>query len=55
VIKTFLDDYKESASTIATIVASNPEVNHAKLIKDVTTFKEYTKEISPSKGQQTQP
>lgn len=51
VIKTFLDDYKESASTIATIVASNPNVNHAKLIKDVTTFNEYTKEISPSKGQ----
>jgi len=51
VIKTFLDDYKESARTIATIVAANPEVNHAKLIKDVTTFKQYTKEISPSKGQ----
>lgn len=50
VIKTFLDDYKESASTIATIIAKNPETNPATLIKDVTTHKEYTNEISPSKG-----
>lgn len=51
VIKTFLDDYKGSASTIATILASSPEANPTDLIKDATTFKEYTKEISPSKGQ----
>jgi len=51
VIKAFLDDYKESASTIATILASSPEANHDKLVKDATTFKEYTKEISPSKGE----
>ena len=50
VIKTFLDDYKESASVIANIIASNPKVDVTNLIKDITTFKEYTKEVSPSKG-----
>jgi ABC-2 type transport system permease protein len=50
VIKSFIDNYKESASTIATIVKANPKANHADLIKDVTTFKDYTKEVSPSKG-----
>ena len=50
VIKTFLDDYKESASAIGTILASNPKAEHANLVKAATTFKEYTKEISPSKG-----
>ena len=50
VIKTFLDDYKASATTIGNIVASNPKANHENLIKDATTFKQYTKEISPSKG-----
>jgi len=50
VIKTFLDNYKESASAIASIMIANPEANHDNLIKDATTFKQYTKEISPSKG-----
>jgi len=50
VIKTFLDNYKESASTIATIIKANPQAMNSELIKDVTTFKEYTKEISPSSG-----
>ena len=50
IIKAFLDNYKESASTIATIVNANPKATHSDLIKDATTFKEYTKEISPSKG-----
>ncbi|MEK6265478.1 MAG: ABC transporter permease [Clostridium sp.] len=50
VIKTFLDNYKESASAITAILNANPKANHADLIKDVTTFKDYTKEISPSKG-----
>ena len=50
VIKAFLDDYKESASAIGTILASNPKAEHANLVKAATTFKEYTKEISPSKG-----
>jgi ABC-2 type transport system permease protein len=50
VIKTFLDNYKESASTIETIVKANPAAMHNELIKDVTSFKEYTKEISPFNG-----
>jgi ABC-2 type transport system permease protein len=51
VIKTFLDDYKGGAIAVANILASSPNTNHDNLVKDVTTFKEYTKEISPSKGQ----
>jgi ABC-2 type transport system permease protein len=51
VIKTFLDDYKSSASTIASIIAASPEADHDKLVKDATTFKQYTKEISTPKGQ----
>jgi ABC-2 type transport system permease protein len=50
VIKSFLDDYKATASAIGTIVDTNPMVDHNDLIKDATTFKQYTKEISPSKG-----
>lgn len=50
VIKSFLDDYKESANAIASIVVSNPNANHANLVKDATAFKDYTREISPSKG-----
>lgn len=50
VVKAFLDDYKQRASTIASIIKANPKANPVDLIKDVTTFKEYTKEISPSKG-----
>lgn len=50
VIKAFLDDYKQRASTIDAIIKTNPEVIHTDLIKDVTDFKEYTKEISPTKG-----
>jgi len=51
VIKTFLDDYKGSAFTVANIISSSPNIKHDNLVKDVTTFKEYTKEISPSKGE----
>ena len=50
VIKTFLDDYKGSSSAIGSIIAANPKGDPANLVKDVTTFKEYTKEISPSRG-----
>jgi ABC-2 type transport system permease protein len=51
VIKTFLDNYKESASAIASIASSNPTAMNADLIKDASTFKEYTKETSSSRGQ----
>jgi ABC-2 type transport system permease protein len=50
VIKAFLDDYKTKASTISTIADTIPESEHANLIKDTISFKEYTKEILPSKG-----
>lgn len=50
VIKTFLDNYKESESTIGTIVKANPKAMGTDLIKDASTYKEYTKEISSSRG-----
>ncbi len=50
VLKTFLDNYKQSESTIATIVKANPKAMGTDLIKDAFTYKEYTKEISPSRG-----
>ena len=51
VIKIFLDNYKESASAIALIAKTNPKVMNAALIKDASTFKEYTKETSSSRGE----
>lgn len=50
VIKAFLDNYKESAGTIASILKANPRAINTGLIKDASTFKEYTKEVSPSRG-----
>jgi ABC-2 type transport system permease protein len=50
VIKSFLDNYKESANAVALIAEKNPKALNSGLIKDATTFKEYTKEISPSRG-----
>lgn len=50
VIKTFLDNYKESESIIETIVKANPKAMSTDLIKDASTYREYTKEISPSRG-----
>lgn len=51
IIKTFLDNYKQSESTITTIAKANPEAMSQALIKDVSTYKEYTKELSPSRGE----
>lgn len=50
IIKTFLDNYKKSESTIGAIVKANPKAMSTDLIKDASTYKEYTKEISPSRG-----
>lgn len=51
IIKTFLDNYKQSESTIASIIKVNPNAMSPSLIKDVSTYKQYTKEISPSRGE----
>ncbi|MEQ8199306.1 MAG: ABC transporter permease [Clostridiaceae bacterium] len=51
VIKTFLDNYKERESTIEAIAKADPRAVNAGLIKDISTFKEYTKEVSPSRGE----
>lgn len=50
VIKTFLDNYQQSESTITAIVKENPKAMGPGLIKDVTTYKEYTKGVSPTRG-----
>lgn len=50
IIKSFLDNYNENANTIAAILKANPKAINTTLIKDVSSFKEYTKEISPSRG-----
>jgi ABC-2 type transport system permease protein len=50
VIKTFLDNYKQSESTIAAVIKENPKAAIDDLIKDISSFKEYTKEVSPSRG-----
>jgi ABC-2 type transport system permease protein len=50
VIKTFLDNYKQSESTIEAVIKENPKAAIDDLIKDVSSFKEYTKEVSPSRG-----
>ncbi|MDP4147355.1 MAG: ABC transporter permease [Bacillota bacterium] len=50
IIKTFLDNYKESESTLSTIAKTDPKAMSSGLIKDAFSYKEYTKEISPSRG-----
>lgn len=51
VIKTFLDNYKQSESIIATIIKANSIAMSDDLIKDVTSYKDYTKRILPGRGE----
>lgn len=50
VIKAFLDDYKQSEKMIAEVLRANPKAEIANLIKDVSAYKEFTKEVTPAKG-----
>jgi len=42
VIKTFLDDYKQRESTIAAVIKENPKADVTSLIRDLSSYKEYT-------------
>jgi ABC-2 type transport system permease protein len=50
IIKGFLDDYKQSSSTIGTIFIRNPNAGKIKLLNDISSRKEYLKEVSASKS-----
>ncbi|MFA6941464.1 MAG: ABC transporter permease, partial [Clostridiaceae bacterium] len=48
IIKSFLDDYKQTASTIQTIISRNPSVDHSKLISSISDRKDFLKEVQSS-------
>ena len=50
IIKGFLDDYKQTSSTLGTIFIKNPTTNKTLLINDISSRKEYLKEVSVSKS-----
>jgi ABC-2 type transport system permease protein len=50
IIKTFLDNFKQSQSTIETIAKGNPKAITPDLLRDIAEYKKYTKEVSPSRG-----
>lgn len=52
IIKSYLDNYKQIESTIAGIAKENPQaMMNTALMEDISSYKEYTKEISPSRGE----
>lgn len=50
IIKSFLDDYKETASTIQTIISRDPSADHSRLISSVSDRTEFLKEVQSSKS-----
>lgn len=50
IIKGFLDDYKQTSSTISTIFIKKPNAASSGLLNDVSNRKEYLKEVSASKS-----
>ena len=50
IIKSFLDDYKETSSTIQTIISRDPSTDHSKLISSVSDRTEFLKEVQSSKS-----
>ncbi|HEY5561740.1 MAG TPA: ABC transporter permease [Clostridiaceae bacterium] len=49
IIKGFLDDFKQSSSTIVTVLSSNPNATTG-LLQDISSRKDYLKEVSVSKA-----
>jgi ABC-2 type transport system permease protein len=47
-IKLFLDKYKQTSSTVQSILAENPGISAESLISDIHREEDYLKEISPS-------
>lgn len=50
IIKSFLDDYKQSSSTIYTIISTNPAVSHEILVSSISERIDFLKEVSPGKA-----
>lgn len=50
IIKSFLDDYKETASTIQTIISRDPSSDYSRLISSVSDRTEFLKEVQSSKS-----
>lgn len=50
VIKAFLDSYKSDESAITGIFEANPHAAIDDVVNDFATYKEYTREVSPSRG-----
>lgn len=51
IIKSFLDDYKQTAATAQTIIAKNPQALQAGFISDLSARKEYLKDIAASQAE----
>lgn len=51
VIKSFLDDYKQTTATAQAILAKNPQALQQGLIKDLSARKEYLKEVAASESE----
>lgn len=50
IIKSFLDDYKQSHSTVETLKSSNPSLSEYELSSSIATRVDYLKEVSISKS-----
>lgn len=51
IIKSFLDDYKQTAATAQTIIAKNPQALQEGLISDLSARKEFLKEVAASQAE----
>lgn len=50
IIKGFLDDFKQTSSTVVTIVSNNPAAIQNGLLNNISSRTEYLKEVAPSKA-----
>lgn len=50
IIKSFLDDFKQTTSTVVTIITKNPDAIQNGLINDISNKTEYLKDVSPTKS-----
>lgn len=50
IMKEFIDDYKQTSSTVTTIMSQNPQAMQNGLMDTITTQPNYLKEVTPSKA-----
>lgn len=50
IIKSFLDDYKQSSATIQTIISRDPLGNHSQLMQSIGSRTDFLKEVQSSKS-----